>query len=211
MKAIFLVGILLLVGCSKQDSSNQMTGFEQANAELNVKETLSSVEQKQKLAGTYSNNDPAVRLSSLEMVAILKTLYPTFALESMTEKQRFQMTASDTGKVKPFQPFHDWVSIKVIYREPNQNLHHIAVEIYDQASYKESKQKTFDMCKNIWKGIDARIPEVIDELSDRIKNYEKSDSLAMTSYTRYGYLFSLDASHYRDGYPVACNIGYDQS
>lgn len=211
MKVLFLVGILFLAGCSKQDDSKQMTSFEKANEEFNVKKTLSSMEQIQKRAGTYTEDDPAVRLNAFEMLAILQSLYPQFALESMAEKQKLQMTVSDTGKVKPFLAFHDWVSIKTSYTEPNQKLDYVMIELYDKESYQIAKQNTFDMCKNIWKHIDARIPSVIDELSNRIENYEKNNSSAMTSYIRYGYLFSIDASHYKDGYPIVCTIRYDKS
>lgn len=79
-------------------------------------------------------------------------------------------------------------------------------EVYDTDSYEESKFMAFQACKEVWKNIDDRVPPVIDELSERIDEYEKDGSKPMTQHTRFGYTFILDARHYKDGYPIACQI-----
>lgn len=206
MKKFLLLSLLFLSACSSQNNEQQSNDEQQDQ----VSNSLAFAQKQKDLANTYSETDPAVILNILDTFAITKSLYPNMAEQEFSQKHMFQMTNSSNGKITPFKVYQNWESIKAVYTEPNQVLKHIGVEVYEENSYKEAKQKTFDMCKNIWRNIDNRIPPVIDELADRINKYEDQGSSAMTSHIRYGYLISLDASHYVDGYPVACNIGYEK-
>lgn len=202
-----IFSMLLLVACSKQEDKPQQS----AEVKTDVQDTLISIEKLKKQAGTYSETDPAIHLNILEAFAVAKSLYPDMPEQHLATEHMFQMTTSSNGKITPFHKFEDWESIKAFYGESDQNLRHITIEVYDKTSYKKSKQKAFDTCKNIWKNIDERVPNEIDELADRLRVYEQENSSAMTNRIRYGYMFLLDASHYQDGYPVVCTIGYDKT
>ena len=111
---------------------------------------------------------------------------------------------------RKFIPFNNWQSIKVI-RTPDFNKWKIfMVEVFDSKGYEESKNTAFSICRNIWDKIDERVPTVIDELTARLEEYEKTGALSSTQHIRYGYLFSLDASHFKDGYPITCAIAYNE-
>ncbi|MGE8685124.1 MAG: hypothetical protein ACN6OV_11735 [Acinetobacter sp.] len=208
MKVILLLGVLFLVACSKQDNVHQAIE-QQPNQDTNVENTLAFVQEQKKRAASYSQTDPAVRLDMLNMVAVVRTLYPDFPAHFVEEENMFQTTGSKDGKVTSFNRFTDWISVKVFHNKSNQNINHLTVEVYDHRSYQQSKQETLEVCKNIWNNIDHRVPKVIDELSDRLKKYESHNSSAVTSHIHHGYVYNLDASHYSDGYPIVCTVGYD--
>lgn len=204
MKVILLLGVLLLVACSKQDNSQQ--NFEkQTNQDTDLANALAFVQKQKKLASSYSQTDPAVHLNMLDMVAIVRSLYSNFPAHFVEQENMFQTTESTDGKITSFNPFNDWVSIKVLHNKADQNVNHLTVEVYDHSSYQKSKKEAFDLCKNIWNNIDHRVPQVIDELVNRLDQ----NSLATVSHIRYGYMYLLDASHYTDGYPIVCTVGYD--
>ena len=202
-----ILGGLLLGACSeKEDQSHK-----NVEVQTDVQNALTSAEQLKKRAGTYTENNPAIHLNILEAFALVKSLYPDMPDQHLATKHIFQMTTSSNGKPTSFHKFEDWKSIKGLYGESDQKLQALTVEVYDSTSYEKSKQEAFDACKNIWKNIDGRIPNVIDELADHLKEYEQTNSSSITNRTRYGYMFLLDASHYQDGYPVVCTIGYDKT
>lgn len=202
-----ILGVLLVGACSKKEDQPQQS----VEVQTDVQNVLASAEQIKKHADTYTENDPAIHLSILETFALVKSLYPDMSNQHLAKQHLFQMTNSTNGKPTPFHQFEDWKSVKGLYGESDQKLQALTVEVYNSTSYEKSKQEAFDTCKNIWKNIDGRIPNVIDEFVDRLKEYEQANSSATTNRIRYGYMFLLDASHYKDGYPVVCNIGYDKN
>lgn len=106
-----------------------------------------------------------------------------------------------------FTPYKTWMSIKITApTNTTSSWGSFLVEAYDAQSYEESKFMAFQACKEVWKNIDNRVPLVIDELSQKINNYEKQNSKAATRQIRYGYWVNLDASHYAEGYPIVCQI-----
>ncbi len=209
MKVILLLGVLLLVACSKQIDS-QTDGVQQENQDIDVMNALDFVQQQKKLASTYSQTDPAVSLNMLNTVAVVRSLYSNFPAHFVEQDNMFQTTESIDEKVTPFNRFNDWKSIKVFNNKTDQNLNHTLVEVYDQRSYQQSKKETFDLCKNIWSNIDHRVPDVIDELELNLKKREQQNLSAVITQVKYGYRYHLDASHYLDGYPVVCSIAYDK-
>ena len=210
MKFFLLLGVLFLVACSKQDNSHQEIE-KSTNQENSIEKALAFVSEQKNNADSYAQTDQAVYLDMLNMVAVIRTLYPNFPAQYIEEENLFQATGIDEEAVTSLNRFNDWKSIKVFHNKTDQNVNHLTVEVYDQKSYEQSKKEAFELCKNIWINIDHRVPKVIDELAMRLKEYEQGNSSATTTHIRYGYKYHLDSSHYLDGYPVVCTVAYDKT
>ncbi|MEQ1412252.1 hypothetical protein [Acinetobacter indicus] len=204
MKGILLFAVILLAACSKQEEQQVIKSHLEQNDE--VFQALDHVKQQQIKSGSYNETDPAVKLDIIEFAAVIRSLYPNYPAYFSEKERMFQTTKSIDAEIKPFERFEDWSSIKIFHNKGNKYTSHVIVEVYDPVSYAQSKKETFDVCKNIWKGIDQRVSNKIEELVERL---EKKDSKATTSYIHSGYRYILDASHYSDGYPVSCIVGYD--
>lgn len=210
-KLILAVAMLALIGCSKQDFSNQSHAEKSLIQDAEIANALDFVQTQKVAANTYIDADPAVQLDVLKFVAIVRTLYPSYGISNAVANEGvFQFTASKNEQFNSFHRSENWTSIKIIKNKMDNDVSHMTVELYSKRSYVESKQAAFDLCKRIWSGIDQRVPTVIDELAHRLDNGKENSAKERVEHIRYGYLFDLDASHYRDGYPVSCTIAYDK-
>ncbi|TCM61885.1 hypothetical protein EC844_12639 [Acinetobacter calcoaceticus] len=177
----------LLVGCAKKD--------------LNEIQTEASYVQK-----SYAASDLAAELSIVQFTNILKNIYPTLKITYPKDVSIVTLLPSDIKPDARFSKFNNWFSIKITRSANSDQWGSSMVEIYNQESYEATKDLALSHCKNIWGHIDNRVPPVIDELADLVKDQEKNGSDAMIQLIRYGYSFELDARRYKDGYPVVCMV-----
>lgn len=195
MKYFLLLSLLWMTACS-----NEVNEQEKADRERAIVFT-----QKQKeIANTYSEKDPAVKLNLSETVDILKTLYPKMVVHSDPNKQEFKLTTSHVDKAVPFK---DWESIKTFSsNESGKDVIYVLVEAYSEISAQESKRKTFEMCKNIWKNIDHRVPPIIDKLAQHLDENEARNLPLIVNELEYGYTFYANSKGYADGYAIGCGV-----
>ncbi|ADX03006.1 hypothetical protein [Acinetobacter baumannii] len=185
-KIIAVIGLLLLVGCSKQ---NQIQPAEPPY----VKQS-------------YSESDPAAKLSVVQFAGVVKSIYPEYQITYSKDVGEVKFLPSDVKPDAEFVRANNWYSIKVIRDSKTENWETLIVEVLNQNSYAESKAVAFHDCQKIFGNIDNRILTVIDELENRVEQNEKTGSSAFSSANRYGYTVNLDASHYNEGYPVSCIV-----
>lgn len=196
MKKIIILSLFALVGCSEPQAPKT--------------EASTTTEVVPYVKKNYTESDLAARLDFVQLAQVtindLSSLQATYNSNATEVK----LLPHDVSRDVKFIPFNNWQTVKIIRKPDSEIWQNFLVEVFDKKSYEQSKTIAFDICKDVWSEIDERVPTVIDELAARINEYEKTGSVAMTQHIRYGYLFSLDASHYKDGYPISCSISYDE-
>lgn len=190
-KIILLLTFLLSIGCSKQDAQNSFS----------VDPSSSQIFIKQKV----NDDNKAASISYEELVEVTHKALSNIKQHQKNPEGVTQFIPSKMNS--KFEPFQTWMSIKITTpQDYSSSWGTFIAEVYDAESYEESKFMSFQACKEVWKNIDDRVPLVIDELSQKISDYESRSSKAQTQQIRFGYWINLDASHYAEGYPVVCQI-----
>lgn len=196
MKKFLLLIVVLLAACSKQELPASGSG--------ESSKIVSYVNKH------YADNDPAARLNFIQLSEITINNLPATQASYNADATEVKLLPKSTASDNKFEKFNDWYSVKIIRDADSENWKSFIVEVLNKQGYEQSKKASFNVCKDVWKNIDNRVPAVIDELALKIKDYEKSNTSPATIQVRYGYRFNLDASHFKDGYPVVCAIAYDK-
>ncbi|ENW79756.1 hypothetical protein F909_02859 [Acinetobacter sp. ANC 3929] len=197
MKKFLLLGVILLAACSKQ--------------ELPKTDTQDGREIKSYINKHYGENEPAAQIDFLQLTEVAINSLPHAQASYNANATEVKFLPKNTASDSKFEKFNDWYSVKIIRDADSEKWESFLVEVLDKQGYEQSKKASFNACKDVWKNIDNRVPAIIDELAAKIEGYEKSDSTAATIQVRNGYRFNLDASHFKDGYPVVCAIAYDKN
>lgn len=194
MKKIIILGLFLLAGCTAKDAQKAETS---ASAEI-----VPYVNQN------YSELDSAAKIDFVQLTQVAIKNLSSMQVGYNPEATEVKFLPSDVPSDVKFVPSTDWQSVKILRNKDSEIWKSFIVEVFNLNGYEQSKTTSFKICKDIWKDIDNRVPTVIDELSKRINEYEKAGSTPATQHIQYGYFFDLDASHYKDGYPIVCSIAY---
>lgn len=196
MKKILILNLLFLVGCSSQEAPKV--------------ESSATSETAPYIKKSYTESDSAAELDFVQLTQVANNNLSAMKITYNPDATEVKLLPNDVPSDAKFSPSDNWESIKIIRNPESANWRNFLVEVYDSKGYEQSKSKAFSMCKDVWNAVDNRVPAVINELATRLREYENSDMPPMTQHIRYGYFFNLDASHYKDGYPVVCSIAYDK-
>ncbi|QBK70693.1 hypothetical protein [Acinetobacter johnsonii] len=197
MRKILILGLFSLVGCTAQ---------EPPKVELSRSSEAVPYEQK-----SYEESDAAANLDFIQLTEITIKNLSGMQVTYNPDATEVKLIPNEVATDAKFIPFNNWKSVKVVRRLDSKNWHHFIVEVFSASGYDQSKSSAFSICKDVWKKVDNRIPTVIDELEMRLNEYEKTGSAPRTQHIKYGYIFDIDASHYKDGYPIVCTIAYDKN
>lgn len=196
MKKIIILGIFLLVGCTAQEAQKVETSA--------PSEIIPYVNKN------YTESDSAAKIDFVQLTQVAIKNLSSMQVGYNSDATEVKFLSNDVPSDVKFVPSKDWQSVKILRNKDSEIWKSFIVEVFDLNGYEQSKTTSFNICKDIWKDIDNRVPPVIDELATRINEYEKAGSTPVTQHIRYGYFFDLDASHYNDGYPIVCSIAYDK-
>ncbi|MCH7305449.1 hypothetical protein MMP74_13860 [Acinetobacter sp. NIPH 1869] len=196
MKKFLLLSVVFLIACTKQD--------------LPKPETADNTKIVPYANKHYTNSDPVAHLDFIQFAQVVINTLSKAQASYNSDATEVKLLPKGTPSDSRFETFNDWYSVKILRNADSENWGSFLVEVYDSKGYEQSKDASFNACKEVWKNIDNRMPEVIDELSNKIKNYEDSGSSPETTQVRFGYWVHLNASHYKEGYPVVCQIAYDK-
>ena len=194
MRKILILGLFSLVGCAAQ---------EPPKVESSSSSETVPYEQK-----SYGESDAAANLDFIQLTEIAIKNLSEMQVTYNPDATEVKLLPNDVANDAKFTPFDNWKSVKVIRKSDSKNWDHFIVEVFSTSGYDQSKSSAFSICKDVWTKVDNRVPTVIDELEMRLNEYEKTGSAPRTQHIKYGYIFDIDASHYKDGYPIACTIGY---
>lgn len=197
MKKFLLLSLALLAACSKQ--------------ELPKSETSENSKIVSYVNKHYTENDPVAELDFIQISEVAINSLPNAQAGYNADATEVKLLPKGTASDSNFAKFNDWYSVKIIRDAGSENWKSFITEVFDKQGYEQSKKASFNACKDVWKNIDNRVPAVIDELATKIKDYEKSNTSPATIHVRYGYRFNLDASHFKEGYPVVCAVAYDKN
>ena len=193
-KIILIFAVVLLGGCSKQEAQDSHSAKASAVQNFIKKE--------------ITDDSQAAQIDYEQLVVVTHNALSELKQHEKNSEGVIQFLP--TPMQSKFEPFQTWMSVKISSSAKSTKAWgSFTAEVYDK-SYEKSKFMAFQACKEVWKNIDDRVPVVIDELAKRVTEYENSGSKPMTQHVRYGYMFDLDASHYKDGYPVVCQISHDR-
>ncbi|EPL7761130.1 hypothetical protein PGK01_00150 [Acinetobacter baumannii] len=180
-KLISVVGLLLLAGCSTQKQPQSEPPYVKQN---------------------YSESDPAAKLSVSQFANVVKSIYPAYQISHSSDGGEVKFLPNDVKADTKFVPNNNWYSIKII-KEPNtENWKGLVVEVLNKESFEQSKTVAAKDCQKIFGNIDNRVPAVLYDLENHLNQGSKTS----ISSHQYGYTFQLDASHYKEGYPVTCMV-----
>lgn len=196
MKKILILNLLFLVGCSSQQAPKV--------------ESSATSETSPYIKKNYAESNSAAELDFVQLTQVANNNLSAMKITYNADATEVKLLANDVPADIKFSPFTNWQSVKIIRSPESENWRNFLVEVFDSEGYEQSKSKALSMCKDVWNAIDNRVPAVVDELATRLHEYENSGMPPMTQHIRYGYFFNLDASHYKDGYPVVCSIAYDK-
>lgn len=194
MKNIILLGLFLLVGCNAQEAQKLETSAQS--------EIVPYVNQN------YSESDSAAKIDFVQLTQVAIENLSSMQVGYNPDATEVKFLSKDEPSDAKFVPSQDWQSVKILRNKDSEIWKSFIVEIFNPNGYEQSKTTSFNICKEIWANVDNRVPPVIDELAARINEYDKAGSVPLTQHIRYGYFFDLDASHYKDGYPIVCAIAY---
>ncbi|GEM_PF-2104824 len=195
-KAVLGFGVLTLVGCNAQEAPKVES--------TSTSEIISYVKKN------HTESDPAATLNFLQLTEISLKNLSVMQVFYNSDATEVKLVSKDHKVDEKFTPFNNWQSVKIIRKPDSDQWHNFLVEVFDVKGYEESKNTTFSICKKVWNKIDERVPTVIDELAMRLKEYEKAGQTLNTQHIQYGYVFNLDASHFKNGYPIVCSVSYDR-
>lgn len=180
-KLISVVGLLLLAGCSTQKQPQSEPPYVKQN---------------------YSESDPTAKLSVSQFANVVKSIYPAYQISHSNDGGEVKFLPNDVKADTKFVPNNNWYSIKII-KEPNtENWKGLVVEVLNKESFEHSKTVAARDCQKIFGNIDNRVPAVLYDLENQLNQ----GSISSISSHQYGYTFQLDASHYKEGYPVTCMV-----
>lgn len=180
-KLISIVGLLLLAGCSTQKQPQSEPPYVKQN---------------------YSESDPAAKLSISQFANVVKSIYPAYQISHSNDGGEVKFLPNDVKADTKFVPNNNWYSIKII-KEPNtENWKGLVVEVLNKESFEQSKAVAAKDCQKIFGNIDNRVPAVLYDLENQLNQGSKTS----ISSHQYGYTFQIDASHYKEGYPVTCMV-----
>lgn len=197
MKKIIILGLLLLAGCTAKEAQKA--------------DVSASAEIVPYVNKNYSESDSAAKIDFVQLTQIAIKNLSSMQVGYNPDATEVKFLPSDVPSDVKFVSSTDWQSVKILRNNDSEIWKSFIVEVFDRNGYEQSKTTSFKICKDIWKDIDNRVPPVIDELATRINEYEKTGKSSSTQHIRYGYLFNLDSSHFKDGYPVVCAIAYDKT
>jgi len=192
MRKIMIVCAFALVGCSEKNAPKA--------------EPSEAAEIVPYVKKNYTESDPSAQLNFVQLAQIAINSLPAAQATYNQDATEVKFVPKGAQENSTFIPFHDWYSIKIIRKSDSENWDNFLVEVFNKQGYEQSKIAAFNACKDVWKNIDNRLPLAIDELSQNVNDYEKQNSKAATQQMRYGYWINLDASHYKEGYPIVCQI-----
>lgn len=184
-KLITVAGLLLLAGCSAQNQPQPETPYLKQN---------------------YSESDPAAKLSMAQFVNVVKSIYPDYQITHSKDGGEVKFLPNDVKTDTKFEKNNNWYSIKIIHDSNSENWKGVVVEVFNKESYEQSKTVAFKDCQKIFGNIDNRVPTVLYELENNVKQNEENGTKSSPSVHRYGYTIHLDTNHYNEGYPVSCMV-----
>lgn len=196
MRKILILGLFSLVGCTAQETQK-----------VESSSSSETVPYEQK---SYTESDSAANVDFIQLTEIAIKNLSGMQITYNPDATEVKLLPSDVLPNEKFTPFHNWTSVKIIRKADSKNWHHFLVEAFSTESYDQSKSTAFSLCKDVWNKVDNRVPAVMDELAIRLNEYEKAGSVPKVQQIKYGYVFNIDASHYKDGYPVVCSLAYDK-
>ncbi|RLL17870.1 hypothetical protein [Acinetobacter chengduensis] len=194
MKKIIILGLFLLAGCTGQEAQKV--------------ENSASSEIVPYINKSYSESDSAAKIDFIQLTQLAINNLSSMQAGYNSDATEVKFLSKEVPPDAKFLPSQDWQSVKISRNKDSEIWKSFIVEVFDSKNYEQSKTTSFSICKDIWKDIDNRVPTVIDELAVKINENEKVGSTPATQHIRYGYFFNLDATHYKDGYPVVCAISY---